>query len=546
MKSLIIPSAKLIPYELQKIGKLTPIVYPINQKIVFDFLYDQYKNDCDTIEILCFEAAKETKRRLSSYSDKRIKIHKLPELNDLGNTIYFSLENIHNPVIINFADTIIFDKFNLSDNDAYFYSEDYVSETWTFFEENNGEILKVYDKVKDNYTTDEKGKLFVGVFQISDSDKFRECLEEAFTVQNRQMSSFYYALMLYSKSHPMKAIKTDNWFDIGHADKYYNTQLEVKAREFNHITIDRDRGILRKSSDNKEKFIGEILWYVKLPRDLAYVCPRIFDYSTSYSDPFIEMKYYAYHTIHELFLNGDLTKSQWLEIFNRIRFVYSDFHKYSVSEVQIRDSLENMYLLKTQERLNELKQDTHFAKFFENPITVNSVKYKSLSDIQEILQVKVPELLYDIDKFYIIHGDLCFANIMIDNNLSSIKLIDPRGAFGCFDVYGDYRYELAKLLHSVDGKYDFIIKDLFTLSYDVEETRIDFSILDRDRDFDIYKIFIRVFEKEIGTNLSKIELIESLLFLSMIPLHKENANHQMAMLGTGLEILGRVLDIKEN
>ena len=69
-------------------------------------------------------------------------------------------------------------------------------------------------------------------------------------------------------------------------------------------------------------------------------------------------------------------------------------------------------------------------------------------------------------------------------------------------------------------------------------------IQDRKRDYDLYKIFIETFKKEIGNDLKKIELIEALLFLSMIPLHGESIEHQMVMLGTGLDILDRVINIK--
>ena len=40
--TLIIPSAKLVPEELQKVGKFPGVIYPVNQKIVFDYLYEQY------------------------------------------------------------------------------------------------------------------------------------------------------------------------------------------------------------------------------------------------------------------------------------------------------------------------------------------------------------------------------------------------------------------------------------------------------------------------------------------------------------------------
>ena len=149
-------------------------------------------------------------------------------------------------------------------------------------------------------------------------------------------------------------------------------------------------------------------------------------------------------------------------------------------------------------------------------------------------------MLYDVEELTIIHGDLCFSNIMVDNNFSFVKVIDPRGKFGQFDIYGDQRYEIAKLMHSIDGKYDFIIKELFDVEFNSGNCTIDYYINNRERPYDLYKIFLDVFKDEIGNDLKKIELIEALLFLSMIPLHTESVNQQMVMLAIGIEILNRV------
>lgn len=542
--TLIIPSAKIVPEELQNLGKLPGVIYPINQKIVFDYQYEQYKNICNEIKIICYEKAGKIHRRLEKYKNKNVILEDLPLLEDLGHSIYYGIKNIDNPVIINFADTIVLDDISKIDRDGFFYAEDYMSDTWTFFEEEKGNIVKIYDKIPE-YSEVQK-KLFVGVFKISDPEYFKMCLEEAFSSTNRTESTFFYAIRLYNKKYVFDIQKTDNWFDIGHVDKYYNSNLEVKAREFNHITIDRNRGILKKSSDDKEKFIGEIKWYLKLPSDIEYVRPRIFDYSTSYVNPFVSMEYYAYHTVHELFLYGDLNYHQWVDIFKRIAFVCTDFKRYTIQDTAIKEALEDIYLTKTLQRFEKMKSDERFCAFFNQSIMVNGKKYKSLSDISEILKKVVPEMLYDVEYFNIIHGDLCFSNIMVDSNFSFIKVIDPRGKFGKYDIYGDPRYELAKLFHSVDGKYDFIIKDLFNINYDLHNAEIKYQIIDRKRDYDLYKVFTKVFKDEIGEDLKKIELIESLLFFSMIPLHGENINHQLAMLGTGIEILNRVTEIEEN
>ncbi|HFP9120014.1 TPA: capsular biosynthesis protein, partial [Enterococcus faecium] len=77
---------------------------------------------------------------------------------------------------------------------------------------------------------------------------------------------------------------------------------------------------------------------------------------------------------------------------------------------------------------------------------------------------------------------------------------------------------------------------------DLSNANINYSVCDRKRDYDLYNIFCDVFNDEIGDDLKKIELIEALLFLSMIPLHGESLNHQMAMLATGLEILSKITD----
>lgn len=541
---VIIPSAKLVPEELQKLGKLPAIIYPINQKIAFDYIYDQYKNLHTKVDVICYENADKVERRLRKVIGNEIKVRKLPELHDLGYTILYAIENIDEPVVINFADTIVMDPIADISGDAFFYQEDYMSETWTYFDEESGIITHIYDKEAINEEI--KKKLFVGVFKIINIHDFRECLRNAVQQKNKKMNSFYYALELYSKKHPMQAVLTNNWFDIGHEDKYYNSKLEVRAREFNHITIDKNRGILKKTSDDKDKFIGEIKWYLKLPADVEYVRPRIFNYSTSYVNPYVSMEYYAYHTVHELFLYGDLTLQQWIDIFNRIRFVCDDFKRYTVQDANIRPALEEMYLTKTLQRFEKMKKDERFITFFESPIVVNGERYLPLNEIIIALEKAVPEMLYDVDTFNIIHGDLCFANIMVDSNFSFIKVIDPRGKFGTYDIYGDFRYELAKLFHSVDGKYDFIIKDLFDLDYNSETACINYRIQNRKRDFNLYKVFLDTFSAEVGGDLKKIELIEALLFLSMIPLHGESIRHQMAMFGTGLEILNRVIDIKES
>ena len=143
---IIIPAAKLVPEELWNLGKLPGIIYPINQRIVFDYLYEQY-GSFPNIDIICYEEAEKVQRRLEKYIKDGVRISILDSLSDLGHTVYFALRDVTEPVIINFADTIVMDDASaLVGIDAFYCHEDYMSDTWTYFDEKNGSITSIYDK----------------------------------------------------------------------------------------------------------------------------------------------------------------------------------------------------------------------------------------------------------------------------------------------------------------------------------------------------------------------------------------------------------------
>ena len=108
---VVIPSAKIVPEELRNLGKLPAIIYPVGQGIVLDYLLEQYEADAESIRIICYEMADEVEQRLSAYRSAKIRLNRLEQLGDLGDTIYMGLEDAHTPVIINFADTIVMDSY---------------------------------------------------------------------------------------------------------------------------------------------------------------------------------------------------------------------------------------------------------------------------------------------------------------------------------------------------------------------------------------------------------------------------------------------------
>jgi hypothetical protein len=79
----------------------------------------------------------------------------------------------------------------------------------------------------------------------------------------------------------------------------------------------------------------------------------------------------------------------------------------------------------------------------------------------------------------VIQGDLCCSNILYDPGTSLIKFIDPHGEFFEEGYYGEPRYDLAKLLHSFHGGYDFLLHEMYQLTW-LGERRYELELLRSD------------------------------------------------------------------
>lgn len=320
-------------------------------------------------------------------------------------------------------------------------------------------------------------------------------------------------------------------------------ELEVKAREFNRIALNESRGTITKTSSNSQKLMQEIEWYIKLPNEFRDLIPNIESCSVDAKEPYVVMEYIKWHTLHELLLCGSLDNKSWQKVFKCLGKILERFSEYSTTSRKGYCSMQRMYLTKTLSRLEQLRGNPDFSNFFDGTITVNGKMYLPLAEIEKNLEQTVLRKLNRSENFSIIHGDFCFSNIMINDDFTAAKLIDPRGSFGDFDIYGDSRYDLAKLFHSVDGKYDYIIGDRFSVNYSPADATITFEIHDDGKTGDVFNALKTTLNYVIGDEQENIELIEALLFLSMIPLHGDSVRRQMVMLGTGIEILNRIIDI---
>ena len=509
-------------------------------------LYDKYKDIVDVIYIV----VKRKQLLINDYINSKklpIRIIELDELRDLGYTIQYGMEFIlgQEPLIdyiyVNFADFLLDEHVPINNHNFFYYASGMSTDEWTYFKDNNGIITDILDKcpLSENHQISNFSGIFVGLFGFTNPHYFLELLKQYSNVQS-DMDTFYQAIFTYSQEYPFTILHSQNWFDVGHSDNYSKATTSVAARSFNSIEIDEQRGILKKRSENKEKLVNEIRWYLRIPNKLQYLLPRVYDYSLDLTDPYVSMEYYGYHTLHESLVFGDLPLVKWQAIFQKLLFAINDMGKFTVTgeRIQFEAALRDIYLQKTFDRLDMMRNEPDFHSFFENTIIINGKEYRSLNEYLKMLPQLIEKLVvYTFTgQFNIIHGDLCFANILIEDTYDFIRVIDPRGKFGTFDIYGDARYELAKLMHTLEGKYDFIIEDMFDI--DVIGNTIEYHV--HKQIDNITNVFLDVFRESID-NIQAVRLIEATLFLSMIPLHSDYKQRQFAMLATGVMLLEQVI-----
>jgi hypothetical protein len=253
------------------------------------------------------------------------------------------------------------------------------------------------------------------------------------------------------------------------------------------------------------------------------------------------MEFYGYPTLGELFLANGRSLGIWNHVFDRIFNLVSEMsaYRFAATSEQVLRTTHEMYITKTVERLEELRSHPIFSQFFTGNCEINGASYPSLNETIKTLKQRHPLLLPRHEWWNIIHGDLCLSNILFDPRHRIIKVVDPRGRFGESTIYGDSRYDLAKLSHSFNGRYENIVGDLFFAL--CEQNSISYSIQSNYYQDSVRRMFNQKMKEHYAEQLEAVALIESLLFLSMLPLHGDHLNRQIVMLATGIEKFWKIV-----
>ena len=448
--------------------------------------------------------------------------------------------NQYNLLII-LGDTIINDELMPKMHNGDFIGYKIVSDysRWCLMKTTNNIITEFIDKPDADPKT---RKAVIGIYYFTNIIYLKACIDTIIKndikIKNEfQLSS---AMEIYMKTIDLLAIEFTEWFDCGQVDSFNKTRKNI-ARHFNSIEITDDNTIIKRS-DNDKKISQEINWYLNLPNKLRVYIPQLIDYSTLKNNTFYELEYVNFSPMQELFLYDLPSNEDWEKFFNNIFHMIERFKLYSTkARFNSKEHVTEILINKTEKRINELKKDNYFNSLMNySSIIINNKIYKNFKLMwSEIKKYIENNILNDSSQYWqIIHGDLFFGNMLYDVNSETLKVLDPRGNFGIDGVYGDIRYDIAKLMHSISGRYDFIINDLFAIIQE-KDNNIEYILYDSPKHLEIESIFNSIVEKN-GYNINDIIVITGLLFISMIPLHSENINHQKMFYYIGIQLLNKI------
>lgn len=339
----------------------------------------------------------------------------------------------------------------------------------------------------------------------------------------------------------LKAQSVSAWLDAGHLDRAaVASSRMLSARTFNSITVEALRGTVTKRSRDRGKIQSEIDYLRELPAEAAVLFPRLLDAGDDGQTAWYTMERYGYPSLREMYLWHQVEPRRWAEVFSHLHDLVSHVMGRHTGSLSPEDQW-LMYWDKPTRRIAELLCQPAGEPLRTNCLTINGCLNRSFTamgdDIQEALDGLTARGIGRL-----IHGDLCFSNILYDLGSSTCRFIDPRGSFGRSTSTGDARYDYAKLWHSLGGWYEHLAEDLVSLTWQ-DSSHVTLAIPVTPRQVSIQREFADVFLAE--DSFRDVALITGLTLCSVASLHQESRQRQQALYLRGVMILNEFFESRE-
>ena len=540
---VLILTAGQINEELAKIfGNIPSGLIPINGKPIIFRIIDKLLNEgIVNISITVGYKKEVLEEIINEQYKKQCKIefistdyHRPP-----GNSIKTSMNNCkEKKILIILGDTLIDNNLTELINEEKNFvltSKNFTNtKNWCVITKKDEKIDEIFDKKQ--LENDKKYHALVGCYFFNNVNLLRTILDNFSDKDRLEISSIIEKM---KEKEGFDSVTAEKWLDVGHLENYFSTkQFVLKTRYFNKLQFDNLGENVVKTSTNHDKLIDEINWYKEIPEEISELVPKILDSSTV-NNPFIKLEYIKHPTLSELWLYGEFSVEFWKKIIEDLFCIIHRFTKYNHHVT--KEEYNSIYFQKTLNRIDELlEKNDVFKEIFEHDfVLINNKKFKNWKLMKNEIKDKIITMFNEKDNC-LVHGDLYFSNILYDSEKEVFKLIDPRGKWGN-NISGDIKYDVAKIRHSIVGGFDTITNGLYSAKY-IAKNKINYSVFKSKNN----QIISNEFDNNIKKNwkLDEIKMIEGLLFISMLPLHSDNFERQLAFFCIGIERLNEIFGLK--
>ena len=347
----------------------------------------------------------------------------------------------------------------------------------------------------------------------------------------RARGDFIAGLNLYTRERPLQAARIAQWNDFGHIQTYFRSRRAITtARSFNMLQI--DAATVRKSSRDTAKMQAEAAWLGTLPSPLLPFSARLLEAGTASDVAFYRTEYQYAPTLSELLVFCQVGRSTWKNILRSCRDflqICTRFDGGGSGDAVLGE----LAVDKTRTRLERYARETGFD--IDRQTRLDGRPLPSLRQI-------AAEVAGAIDlgsgrPDTVMHGDFCFSNILYNSRAARISVIDPRGYVrdGQVSMFGDTRYDLAKLSHSIAGCYDHILAGRYALRRDGSH---EFAIsFESSLHHGWLREALDEFEVDgVRAGSREVRAVTVGLFLSMLPLHADRPDRQAAFIANALRL----------
>lgn len=519
----LIASAAYVDGELaSEFGNIPPAFLPVGNRRLYEHQVEWIeRSGVDDIYISLPEGYKLSGIDLQYFQNKNVKVL-FPDVGiSLGESIEYCLgvANMSGEISILHGDTLFMDIdcekgnfYSVSKNEGY-YSRAVIDAEIPYLK------LLVREALDDE-------TIISGFFSFTDADLFRHALCNV-------EKNFVRAIEEYARHKKVRLINSKCWLDFGHVTSYFRSRANITTqRKFNGLKINKN--VVVKSSLNSLKIKAEYEWFQNVPPAVKIYCPKTLWYNKHEKGAEYGIEYIYASSLSDLYVFSAHKVKTWERIFLALKEFLEVSEGFTPSGSIEYSAFNDLYLDKTLLRLGQYSKQTGFD--VSVPLLFNGLALPSLTEITYQVSKCIQPVLSQ--HLAVVHGDLCFSNILYSFRSQSVKVIDPRGidAHEVVTVYGDRRYDVAKLAHSVIGLYDHIIAGLAVCDHTESQGYIFHVNDDDDSSKVMEELFVRVILNGDLQAYKEVLAINVLLFLSMLPLHDDNRRRQHLLMLNALRL----------